>query len=308
MSDNSDSRGAYYKGIERLHEGIYGEWSQMVHAEAIIDGHDGVIFVSGKDAAELKSKLAARDTTKFAAAKAFLVMRVMPSQLVHMQASDPREVWLSLERIHRALGLSTRIGYRRSFLTARKGDDQSMQAWVTEVRRLAQLLESAGVDVDDEDVILVLTMGLPETYSPVVVSLDATHPDVLTVDFVIARLLNEEKRQAQLLTPDVPNNVALTAHHSMRGGPAGRGGMRGGMRGGFGGGMGRGVGSPPAQPASLAHITCFYCGEKGHYQMNCPHWQGYVQSAWAGGVWAADADGGDSAEETDGQPTFSFAF
>jgi hypothetical protein len=55
-----------------------------------------------------------------------------------------------------------------------------------------------GVEVSDEDFILVLTQGLPAAYETFVVSLDATDPSLLTSEHVISHLLNKEVRQSGL--------------------------------------------------------------------------------------------------------------
>ncbi|OJA07944.1 hypothetical protein AZE42_11021 [Rhizopogon vesiculosus] len=75
---------------------------------------------------------------------------------------------------------------RRKFHALKKADDVSMQAWIAEVLRIAFQLQEIAVDVTDEDLILVLTLGLPSSYENLIVSLDATPPDELTLDHVIA--------------------------------------------------------------------------------------------------------------------------
>jgi hypothetical protein len=61
--------------------------------------------------------------------------------------------------------------------------------------------------VSDEDMIVVLTTGLPTSYTraPIIISFDALESSKLTIDFIITRLLNEEGRQATPLFS--PNNV-----------------------------------------------------------------------------------------------------
>jgi len=71
-------------------------------------------------------------------------------------------------------------------------ESQSMESWIGNIRSRARRLEIVDVKVSDEEIIVVLTAGLPQTYSTVV---DALDPDKLTLDFVITRLLNEEARQ-----------------------------------------------------------------------------------------------------------------
>ena len=51
-----------------------------------------------------------------------------------------------------------------------------MSGWISSVKNAAFHLENAGVSLIDEDVILALTEGLPETYSSLIVALDSIPP------------------------------------------------------------------------------------------------------------------------------------
>ena len=117
-----------------------------------------------------------------------------------------------------------------------KTPEQSMSAWVASVRQAAHQLRYIGADITDEDITLVLLNGLPLTYEQLAVALDSTPPDDLTLEYVVTRLLNEESRQNATLASS--SNTALAAATKLR--------------------------------TPLARITCFKCGQKGHYQVNCP--------------------------------------
>ena len=112
---------------------------------------------------------------------------------------------------------------------------QSIQAWIADTHRVAFQLTKIGISVPDEDLILVLTAGLPPSYEPLIVSLDAVSPDSLTLDFVVSRLLNEEARQG--IPASDPTSSAMAATRAK---------------------------------TPLSQITCFKCQKKGHYQSHCP--------------------------------------
>ena len=86
--------------------------------------------------------------------------------------------------------------------------------------------------------IVVLTAGLPFSYTPIVISFDALESSKLTLDFVITRLLNEEGRQAipsaEIKAEDPDANTALNISNFR------------------------------------SNIQCFYCLLKGHYSSICP--------------------------------------
>ncbi|EDR09511.1 uncharacterized protein LACBIDRAFT_325924 [Laccaria bicolor S238N-H82] len=102
----------------------------------------------------------------------------------------------TLEHVHRAAGFATSLALWQHFLTAKKVAGQSMQAWIGHIQGLAFRMEQSGVEVSDQDKILALTMGLPPSYDPVIINFDATLSKLLTLNNIIAHLLNEEVRQS----------------------------------------------------------------------------------------------------------------
>jgi hypothetical protein len=102
-------------------------------------------------------------------------------------------------------------------------------------------LRAVNVNLEDEDLILVLTMGLPTNYNTFVILLDATPPDELTLNNVITQLLNQESRTHNVVPPNHFDNLMAAA-----------------------------AAAPVCHaPHPLALITCFSYGKKGHYQTNC---------------------------------------
>lgn len=197
---------------------------------------------------ERNTKIAARDVVKMAEARAELVLRVESSQLSHMTSRDPMIIWQNLERMHRAAGFATSLALRRKFLTARKTESETMEDWIGRVQSMVLQMEYTGIVVTAQDKILAFTMGLPATYDAVVINFDATHPDDLTVEHVISRLLNEETRQqsnGSITDPNGhdPNNVAFAA-----------------------------------QRAAGKEHTCYFCDKKGHFKADCPERQRWEES------------------------------
>ena len=66
----------------------------------------------------------------------------------------------------------------------KKGDNQAMNSWVANVKNTAYHLDAAGVMIIDEDIILILTARLLESYAMLIVMLD-------NLSNVITCLLNE---------------------------------------------------------------------------------------------------------------------
>ena len=172
-------------------------------------------------------------------AQAELQLAVEWDQLSHMTAAGASEIWAKLGRVHRSTGFTTRMGLKRKLWKMKMKDGQRMASWIADVKGVTFQLSQIGVVIPDEDIILALTNGLPSSYEQLVLTLDSTPSEVFNLDYVIGRLRTEETRQHPepeiLNTTDVA--MAVTRDRPKR---------------------------------SLAQITCFGCGNKGHYQANCP--------------------------------------
>ena len=202
----------------QLNHTNYAEWA--LRMEAILTRGGFWDLITGDE--KLAEDSDGSDTKAFrkreAQCKAEIVLRVEDSQLPHMADRSPMVVWNSLASVHCARGFGSRLQLRRNFITASMKEGQPMESWIGEVRGLANRLKAIDINVSDEDMIVVLTAGLPITYTPIVISFDALDSSKLTLDFVITRLLNEEGRQAtpslalfDIKTENSDTNTALNA-------------------------------------------------------------------------------------------------
>ena len=222
----------------QLNHTNYTEWA--LHMEAILIHGGFWDLITGdeklEDAADEKGERVFRK--REAQCRAEIVLKVDDLQLPHMADRSPMVVWNSLKSIHRARGFRSWLQLRRNFITASMKEGQSMEGWIMEGRGLANWLKAINVDVSDEDTIVILTAGLPFSYTPIVISFDALESSKLTLDFVITRLLNEEGRQAipsaEIKAEDPDANTALNVSKFR------------------------------------SDIQCFYCLLKGHYSSVCP--------------------------------------
>jgi hypothetical protein len=144
-------------------------------------------------------------------ARSEIALRVEDLQLVHTRAEDPKEIWEKLRSVHEAHGLGTRMSLRRRFHSMTKATDMGMQTFISTVEELARQLRSLGSQIDDEEIILVVTQGLTEDYETVIVALDALPPSELTLTHVTTRLLNEEARRSRPKEAKATDDTALMA-------------------------------------------------------------------------------------------------
>ncbi|KZT09798.1 uncharacterized protein LAESUDRAFT_646478 [Laetiporus sulphureus 93-53] len=132
-----------------------------------------------------------------------------PTDATEMEAA----VWLEAEKAKRLMTKMAKawveMVLRRCFYKVVKGPDEVMSAWIERVKKMATDLESTGVKVEEEDMVLGLTMGLGEHYDQLIVTLDSIPPEQLTVANVTVRLLNEKTCQKNM--EDDRDAVAMMA-------------------------------------------------------------------------------------------------
>ena len=186
-------------------------------------------------------------------AYAEIVLRVEDSQLVHMHSKDPEATWDTFIQVHHAQDLATQLALHRMFLTLVKGAEESMSAWVGQVKSMCFCLEDVGVDVSDEDTILALTMGLDKSYDSFIISLDTTPPDQLTLDYLVSHMLNEEVH---------PSNIEIqgVAVKAKRGAASGE---RGEVR------VKKEENIALAATQGDGPTMCWCCGKLGHLKVFC---------------------------------------
>lgn len=174
-------------------------------------------------------------------ARAELQLAVEWDQLLHMIAHDASEIWVELEHVHQSTGFTTCMGLKQQLWKMKMKDGQRMASWIADVKGVVFQLSQIGVTTPDEDIIiLALTNGLLPPYEHLVLTLNSTPSEVFNLDYIIGCLRTEKACQCpESESSATDSDHALSITHVR-----------------------------PKRP--LTHITCFGCGNKGHYQANCP--------------------------------------
>jgi hypothetical protein len=126
-----------------------------------------------------------------------------------------------------------------------------LQNHINFVNELAKCLALIGSPVNEEDILLSLLASLSLSYENIIVALK-THHTALTVNLVAAALLNEKCCQIDYAKRNVSSQAETVVYASQS--------------------RNRCIANHTAKNGNkpnLAHITCYMCGKKGHYQANC---------------------------------------
>ena len=171
-----------------------------------------------------------------------VVSAVGDSQLVHTRVSmDPNVIGERLESIHMLQGLGSIILIWQRFFQLKKSGEVTIQTHTASIRKYADHLTGLGDSPSETLMVAVLLISLPESYSPLIVSLD-THPDRTKFDFVVQHCINEEARQLSIasLKQSLGSSGQISAF------------------------------SADSKPKKdKMNITCYRCQKKGHYRNEC---------------------------------------
>ena len=117
-------------------------------------------------------------------------------------AATAREAWSKLESQYEVKSLANKLFLRKKYFTMSMGVDESMSEHINKMKNLAGRLEAVGASITEDDQVATLLCSLPESYNGLITALESRADD-LTLEFVIARLLHEErKRKENLSAPD----------------------------------------------------------------------------------------------------------
>jgi gag-polypeptide of LTR copia-type/Domain of unknown function (DUF4219) len=228
----------------------YAEWEIRMEADLVEKGLWEYVFTDMSkpegDSTSAKKAIAEYEM-KLRQARARMIRKVTAGQLPHMKDPNPKKVWEELRQVHRAAGFGSKMAMCHRFINARiKLDDsqevaKTMASWIGRVKAMRFELEAIGVKISDEDIILVLTNGLPGGYEQFVIALDATRPEDITLGNIIMRLANEEGRREM--------NVVKKEEEKNR--------------------LGESALAAKKECCDRSEITCFGCGKKGHFRSEC---------------------------------------
>ena len=176
-------------------------------------------------------------------ARSAIILSITDDQLMHIHGcKTAKEAWDKLKAVHEKQGVANRHYMRRRFLTLRM-EGNSMQDHLNRLKRLVGELAAIGAPVSNEDQVYTLLASLPDSYEHLIVALESTADDNLTLEFVSSRLLQEELRRQD--GSDTASKKGGKAFFTKNGNQGGK------------------------DASWKKTATCHHCNLKGHIKADC---------------------------------------
>lgn len=237
--------------FELLTDGNFPEWKMYMEALLLRKGLLAVVEGTERHPGGNEGTKKVKDYyRKQAEGRAEIILHVSPTQLGHCRDPDPYLIWTALSNVHQPRGRSTILALHRCFHRLRLKKAEPVTSYISRARHLAFLLQEAGVTISNDDLILAVTAGLPHSYDNFLLSLNTLPDSEYTFSSVVNHLNNEFQRQHMYSAPSrdtmpAPKTDTYASHDEALS-----------------------VAISPSN-SKLVHITCFRCGQKGHYQSTC---------------------------------------
>ena len=173
------------EAFEKLNDSNWSYWKLLMKALLVKKNlWDVIEGTKTLPARSLNMKPVQAFCRKQAEALAEITLHVEVLQLSFIQDNNPAVIWDVLTAVHQARSMATHLALHCRFLHLQKPEGP-MQNFIAQACCLTHELTEIGININDEDIILVLTGGLPCSYDHFVITLNSTHASELTLNYVI---------------------------------------------------------------------------------------------------------------------------
>lgn len=124
--------------------------------------------------------------------KAFLVKHIADNQLEYIKDKlIAKDIFDTLEQVFERKSVANQLYLRKKFVTLKYYESGHIKTHLLEFDKIVRELKSTGVKLEEMDVICQLLLSLPKAYNSLVTAIETLHLEMLNMDFVRSRLLDE---------------------------------------------------------------------------------------------------------------------
>lgn len=226
-----------------------------------------------------KSAEIAKITRKEKKCRTQIVMRIADSHLEYAKDKESAfSMWSTLQKTFERKGFASQLLLRKSLLTMKLVNGDSMEKHFLKFDKTIRNLKSAGATLEESDIVCHLLLTMPDEYQNIVTVLETLHSDEVTLAFTKNRLLEEEaKRNSKnnVKKKQEESSPVFSAFSKNRSGhnDGGHDYTRGrGGRGSWQGAKGvssKGRGAHDTNDRAAFPFRCHQCGRVGHKKIDC---------------------------------------
>ena len=170
----------------------YLSWKGQCRMALIREGLWGI--VAGTEKATDADKLA-KFRGRSDRALAMIVLAIDPSLLYLVgDPVDPAAVWNKLSGQFQKKTWANKLSLRKKLFSMKLSDSGSMNEYIKKMTEIFNELAVIAESVSDEDKVMYLLAGLPESYDVLVTALESGSDTVPALEMVTERLLREKQK------------------------------------------------------------------------------------------------------------------
>ena len=137
-------------------------------------------------------------STKDDQAFTIITLNIKDSQIPHIQNSKTaKEAWSTLKEVHQGIGTNGRMVLMQRLWGLKMSEGQDMAQHLNQFGELGNHLRgltTEGKEINDSELVMILTLSLAESYEPLVMALQS-RADLVTFNIMAGRLLQMSARR-----------------------------------------------------------------------------------------------------------------
>lgn len=253
--------------VPMLNGGNYIFWKTKLRAIFVRDDLWNIVSVSKPEKADGDWQ------KKNNKAMAYITLSVEDSQLIHFaHLNDAFDAWQVLSKKYERSTFGSRLYLRRK-LYGIKYRSGPMNSHIDSIMELVGLLRGSGRPLENDEIVAVLLVSLPEAYSGLVTALEGRDEADLTVEYVTGKMIDEYQRRVEAGESGNGNSEMALQSAVAGSSKVSRGHQKGSNNGTKGG---------KTNKDDKELRVCYFCHKPGHLKADCYRFKRSQQQRSAG--------------------------